>query len=151
MKKSIGLYLIPKSEEYEKRAIRFLWDHMKLCERDMEKLRRYQNKLCEYRSEGTYDHLKALDLIFYAVDSQRSKMTPLMKPPIYIAWQLTRYLVRDLENNTFHCSYAELEHFWEQEMDQANKVFENWWILHKKGLTNTARGEYNLYETAFGV
>ena len=144
MKHTVGLYLIPKSEEYEKRAIRFLWDHMKLCERDMEKLRRYQNKLCQYRSEGIYDHLKALDLIFYAVDGQRRKMAEIARPSICIAWQLTRYIVRDLELKTFKVTREELDHFWEQETDQANDVFKKWWEMNKKGLTKYAQEGYNV-------
>ena len=144
MKKSIGLYLIPKSEKYEHDTMLFLWHHIEMSRCDYAKLQRYIEKLCQWRSEGIYDHLKALDLIFYAVDSQRRKMTQAFRPTIYIAWQLTRHIVRDLENKTFKVTRAELDHFWEQETDQANAVFENWWKLNKKGLTKYAQGGYNV-------
>lgn len=140
MKHTIGLYMIPRSEEWEKQQIKSFWKHLQLSRCDMAKLRRYQNKLCEIHSRGEYDHLKALDLIFYCVEGQRKKMPELIRPTIYICWQLTRYIVRDLEINTFKTKRAELEHFWEQETDQANAVFENWWKLNKRGLTKYAHG-----------
>ena len=144
MKHTIGLYLIPKSESWEKEEIRILWRYIQISRCDMEKLQRYKNKLCQWRSEGIYDHLKALDLIFYAVDGQRKKMPEIMRPKICIAWQLTRYIVRDLELKTFKVTRAELDHFWEQETDQANAVFEKWWEMNKKGLTNYAQRGYNV-------
>lgn len=144
MKHTIGLYLIPKSEEYEMQEIRFLWHNLQRSRCDYAKLQRYQNKLCQWRSEGIYDHLKALDLIFYAVDGQRKKMPEMVRPTICIAWQLTRYIVRNLENEPFHCTREELERFWEQETDQANAVFEKWWEMNKRGLTKYAQRGYNV-------
>ena len=144
MKKSIGLYLIPRSEKYEHDTMLFLWHHIEMSRCDYAKLQRYIEKLCQWRSEGIYDHLKALDLIFYAVDSQRKKMPEIVRPTICIAWQLTRQIVRDLENKTFKVTRAELDHFWEQETDQANAVFEKWWEMNKKGLTKYAQGGYNV-------
>ena len=144
MKKSIGLYLIPRSEKYEHDAMSYLWHNIQLSRCDYAKLQRYIGKLCQWRSEGIYDHLKALDLIFYAVDSQRKKMPDLMRPTICIAWQLTRYIVRDLELKTFKVTQAELDYFWEQETEQANAVFEKWWEMNKKGLTNYAQRGYNV-------
>ena len=144
MKKSIGLYLIPRSEKYEHDAMIYLWHHLQMSRCDYDKLQRYLAKLCQWRSEGIYDHLKALDLIYYAVDSQRRKMAEIARPSICIAWQLTRYIVRDLELKTFKVTREELDHFWEQETDQANDVFKNWWEMNKKGLTKYAQGGYNV-------
>lgn len=144
MKHTIGLYLIPRSEKYEHDDMRLLWHNIQQSRCDYDKLQRYLAKLCQWRSEGIYDHLKALNLIFYAVDSQRRKMPQIERPTICIAWQLTRHIVRDLENKTFKVTRAELDHFWEQETEQANAVFEKWWEMNKKGLTKYAQGGYNV-------
>ena len=144
MKHTIGLYLIPKSESYERIEMTNLWNSLMRSDCDKAKLLRYKRELCKWRSEGIYDHLKALDLIFYAVDGQRRKMPEPMRPTICIAWQLTRYIVRDLEIKAFRVTRAELDHFWEQETDQANAVFEKWWEMNKKGLTNYAQRGYNV-------
>lgn len=144
MKHTIGLYLIPRSEECEMQEIRFLWHNLQRSRCDYAKLQRYLEKLCQWRSEGVYDHLKALDLIFYAVDSQRQKVTKALRPTICIAWQLTRHIVRDLELNTFKVTREELQRFWIAETDQANAVFEKWWEMNKKGLTKYAQRGYNV-------
>ena len=144
MKHTIGLYLITRSEKYEHDAMRYLWHNIQRSRCDYAKLQRYLSKLCQWRSEGIYNHLKALDLIFYAVDGQRRKMPEPMRPTICIAWQLTRYIVRDLEIKAFRVTREELERFWIAETDQANAVFEKWWEMNKKGLTKYAQRGYNV-------
>ena len=151
MKHTVGLYVWSGTEAYERKQIKYFWSTMQLCKPAMEKLQRYQAKLCQYFSEGIYDHMKALDLIFYAVDFQRRLQPEVIRASYYTAWQVTRAIVKDLEKNHFNLPPSELRRFWDQEQEEENKVFEIWWELHKKGLTKTARGEYNVYDRASTV
>lgn len=144
MKHTIGMYVWHGSEAYEKNQINVLWHNMQLSQPTLKKLTRYKEKLAQLFSEGVYDHMKALDLIFYAVDFQRQLTPKLIKPSLYTAWNVTRGIVRDLELNFFKLPRSEIRRFWELEQEEENRVFEKWWELNKKGLTNYAQRGYNV-------
>ncbi len=143
MKHTVGMYVWSGSEEYEKSQINLLWHNMQLSQPTLKKLTRYQAKLAQLFSEGVYDHMKALDLIFYAVEFQRQITPKVMKPSLYTAWNVTRAIVRDLEENFFKLPRSEIRRFWEMEQEEENRVFEKWWELHKNILTSVHRGVYN--------
>ena len=143
MNHTIGMYIWNGSEAYEKCQINVLWHNMQLSQPTLKKLTRYQAKLAQLFSEGVYDHMKALDLIFYAVDFQRQLTPKLIKPSLYTAWNVTRGIVRDLEENFFKLPRSEIRRFWEMEQEEENRVFEKWWELHKNNLTSVHRGVYN--------
>ena len=144
MKHTVGMYVWLGSEDYERKQINLLWNNMKLSQPTMQKLTRYQAKLAQYFSEGIYDHMKALDLIFYAVDFQRQLSPKVIKPSLYTAWQTTRAIVKDLEKNFFKIPASEIRRFYDLEQEEENRVFEIWWNLYKKGLTKCAQGGYNI-------
>ena len=143
MTHTIGMYVWSGSEAYEKNQINVLWHNMQLSQPTLKKLTRYQAKLAQLSSEGVYDHMKALDLIFYAVDFQRQLTPKVMKPSLYTAWNVTRAIVRDLEVNFFKLPRSEIRRFWEMEQEEENRVFEKWWEIHKKDLTYCFQRGYN--------
>ena len=143
MTHTVGLYVWTGSEEYEQQEIRSMLNRIRLSQPTLKKLTRYQAKLAQLFSEGVYDHMKALDLIFYAVDFQRQLTPKEMKPSLYTAWNVTRGIVRDLEENFFKLPRSEIRRFWEMEQEEENRVFEKWWELHKNNLTSVHRGVYN--------
>lgn len=143
MTHTIGLYVWTGSEEYERQQIRSMLNRMRMSQPVLRKITRYKAKLAQLFSEGVYDHLKALDLIYYAVDFQRQLTPKLIKPSLYTAWNVTRGIVRDLEENFFKLPRSEIRRFWEMEQEEENRVFEKWWELHKNNLTSVHRGVYN--------
>ena len=143
MNHTIGMYVWDGSEAYEKNQINVLWHNMQLSQPTLKKLTRYQAKLAQLFSEGVYDHMKALDLILYAVDFQRQLTPKVMKPSLYTAWNVTRAIVRDLEENFFKLPRSEIRRFWDMEQEEENRVFEKWWELHKNNLTSVTKGGYN--------
>lgn len=148
MKHSIGMFVWSAPEYMEKADMRRLYERMKTFSKDKAELARYINKLCEYHSIGEYDHLKAIDLIFYATDHTRKKIPAEMRPRIYTSWQLARAIVLDLEKNHFQFSKSMLQYNREQEIELENKIFAEWLENYKKGLTNRAVGGYNIYGTS---
>ena len=143
MTHTIGLYVWTGSEEYERQQIRSMLNRMRMSQPVLRMITRYKAKLAQLFSEGVYDHMKALDLIFYAVDFQRQITPKVMKPSLYTAWNVTRGIVRDLEENFFKLPRSEIRRFWELEQEEENRVFEKWWELHKNNLTSVHRGVYN--------
>ena len=143
MNHTIGLYIWSGSEAYEKNQMNLLWKNMQLSQPTLKKLTRYQAKLAQLFSEGVYDHMKALDLIFYAVDFQRQLTPKEIQPSLYTCWNVTRLIVRDLEERFFQIPKPEIRRFWELEQEEENRVFEKWWELHKNNLTSVHRGVYN--------
>ena len=143
MTHTIGLYVWTGSEEYERQQIRSMLNRMRMSQPVLRKITRYKAKLAQLFSEGVYDHMKALDLIFYAVDFQRQLTPKEIKPSLYTCWNVTRGIVRDLEENFFKLPRSEIRRFWEMEQEEENRVFEKWWDLHKNNLTSVHRGVYN--------
>ena len=143
MTHTIGLYVWNGSEEYERQQIRSMLNRMRLSQPVLRKITRYKAKLAQLFSEGVYDHMKALDLIYYAVIFQRHLTTKEIQPSLYTCWNVTRLIVRDLEEKFFQIPKPEIRRFWELEQEEENRVFEKWWELHKNNLTSVHRGVYN--------
>ena len=143
MTHTIGLYVWAGSEEYERQQIRSMLNRMRMSQPVLRKITRYKAKLAQLFSEGVYDHMKALDLIYYAVIFQRHLTPKEIQPSLYTCWNVTRLIVRDLEERFFQIPKPEIRRFREMEQEEENRVFEKWWDLHKNNLTSVTKGVYN--------
>ena len=143
MTHTIGLYVWAGSEEYERQQIRSMLNRMRMSQPVLRKITRYKAKLAQLFSEGVYDHMKALDLIYYAVIFQRHLTPKEIQPSLYTCWNVTRLIVRDLEERFFQIPKPEIRRFREMEQEEENRVFEKWWDLHKNKLTSVTKGVYN--------
>ena len=143
MTHTIGLYVWTGSEEYERQQIRSMLNRMRMSQPVLRKITRYKAKLAQLFSEGVYDHLKALDLIYYAVIFQRHLTPKEIQPSLYTCWNVTRLIVRDLEEKFFQIPKPEIRRFRQLEQEEEDRVFENWWEIHKKDLTYRFQRGYN--------
>ena len=143
MTHTIGLYVWTGSEEYERQQIRSMLNRMRISQPVQWKLMRYKAKLAQLFSEGVYDHMKALDLIYYAVIFQRHLTPREIQPSLYTCWNVTRLIVRDLEEGFFQIPKQEIRRFWQLEQEEEDRVFEKWWEFHKKELTDRLQRWYN--------
>ena len=143
MTHTIGLYVWSGSEEYERQQIRSMLNRMRMSQPVLRKITRYKAKLAQLFSEGIYDHMKALDLIYYAVIFQRHLTPKEIQPSLYTCWNVTRLIVRDLEERFFQIPKPEIRRFMDLEQEEENRVFENWWNLHKNNLTSIKEKRYN--------